>query len=92
MKRLEQSVRILRAAADQFDSDRKQAKRAITAQLEVLVPACKAITDPKFKGAVTEIFAAYKSGNMTGQMLKEPVGALAKMFRIDESVKKEDAA
>ncbi|MFT4076251.1 MAG: response regulator [Asticcacaulis sp.] len=92
MKKLEQSVRILRAAADQFETDRKQAKRAITAQLEVLVPACKAITDPKFKAAVSEIFAAYKSGNMSGQMLKEPVASLAKMFRIDDAAKKENAA
>ncbi|MCR6658178.1 MAG: response regulator [Asticcacaulis sp.] len=91
MKRLEQSVRILRAAADQFDNDRKQARRAITAQLEVLVPACKAITDPKFKAAVTEIFTAYKSNEMTGEMLKAPVAALAKLFRIDDA-KKENAA
>lgn len=88
MKRLEQSVRILRAAADQYDNDRKQAKRAITAQLEVLVPACKAITDPKFKAAVTEIFAAYKSGEMTGEMLKAPVAVLAKLFRIDDAKKR----
>ena len=92
MKRLEQSVRILRAAADQYDNDRKQAKRAITAQLEVLVPACKAITDPKFKTAVTEIFTAYKSDEMTGEMLKDPVAVLAKLFRIDDTPKKENAA
>jgi len=92
MKRLEQSVRILRAAADQYDSDRKQAKRAITAQLEVLVPACKAISDPKFKGAVTEIFAAYKSGEMTGEMLKAPVAVLASLFRIADAPKKENVA
>jgi len=58
----------------------------------VLVPACKAITDPKFKTAVTEIFTAYKSGEMTGEMLKDPVAVLAKLFRIDDTPKKENAA
>lgn len=85
MKRIEQSVRILRAASQQFDTDRKQAKRAITAQLEVLVPACKAIPHPEFKTAVAEIFQAYKSSSMTGEMLKAPVAVLAKLFKIEDA-------
>ncbi|GGZ25582.1 response regulator [Asticcacaulis endophyticus] len=92
MKRIEQSVRILRAAADQFDVDRKQANRAIVAQLEVLVPACKAISDPGFKGAVTEIFMAYKGGTLSGDSLRGPVATLAKLFRIDDPPKSEAVA
>jgi len=91
MKRLEQSVRILRAAADQFETDRKQAKRAIIAQLEVLVPACKSITAPDFKNSVTEIFLAYKSDKLSGAALKPPVTVLARLFKLDEQ-KKENAA
>ncbi|ESQ86241.1 hypothetical protein AEAC466_03325 [Asticcacaulis sp. AC466] len=92
MKRIEQSVRILRAASLQFDTDRKQAKRAITAQLEVLVPACKSITHPEFKSAVAEIFQAYKSSNLSGEMLKAPVAVLARLFKIDEAPKAGQAA
>ncbi|MGA9658166.1 MAG: response regulator [Asticcacaulis sp.] len=92
MKRIEQSVRILRAASDQFDMDRKQAKRAITAQLEVLVPACKAITHPDFKSAVAEVFQAFKSNTLSPTTLKPPVAVLSKLFKLDEEPKKTDAA
>lgn len=92
MKRIEQSVRILRAAAEQYETDRKQAKRAITAQLEVLVPACKSITDPAFKSAVMDIFVAFKAEKLSGAMLKPPVAVLAKLMRIDDAPKKTNAA
>ncbi len=92
MKRIEQSVRILRAATEQYETDRKQAKRAITAQLEVLVPACKAITDPAFKGAVMDILVAYKAEKLSGATLKPPVAILAKLMRIDDAPKNISAA
>jgi len=54
---LEQAVRILNAAFEQYNSDPVQARRAMYAQLEVLVPACKFVPDPVFQAHVRTILS-----------------------------------
>ncbi len=92
MKRLEQGIRILRAARHQFATDPKQATRAILAQLEVMVPACKSIPDPSFTAAVGEIFRLYKAGELSTDALTGPVNSLSKLFHIDDHGRKAKAA
>ncbi|MFT3995909.1 MAG: response regulator [Asticcacaulis sp.] len=81
---LEQSVRILKAAFEQFNADPVQARRAMYAQLEVLVPACKFVTDPNFPDYVRTILTELRQDWPDLNAIRPSVQGLVTLMKIED--------
>lgn len=84
LQQIEQSVRILKASYEQYASDPAQARRAMYAQLEVLVPACQKIASQAFREDVKAILAQLKAPTPDLEALKPAIYSLAKFMKIED--------
>ena len=82
---LEQAVRILVSSVGKLEEDRSQALRSILTQLEVIVPAMRAIPDPKIKEALSMIISELKTSQATQSILEPFAAILADHLGIDTS-------
>lgn len=52
---VEEAVRLLKASLEGFESDAQGTMQTIMTQMAIIVPACKAIKDPRFLNAVSAV-------------------------------------
>ncbi|MCA1934596.1 MAG: response regulator [Asticcacaulis sp.] len=81
---IEQAVRILKAAFEQYNSDPLQARRAMYAQLEVLVPACKTIASQSFHNDVRTILTQLREEWPDLKQIRPAVLSLAAFMKIED--------
>jgi len=81
---LEQAVRILNAAFKQYNADPVQARRAMYAQLEVLVPACKFIPEAGFHADVRTILTQMREEWPDLNAIRPAVQNLVAFLKIEE--------
>ncbi|MFT4091506.1 MAG: response regulator [Asticcacaulis sp.] len=81
---VEQAVRILRAAHSQYESNPQQARKAMMAQLEVLVPACKRVKSETYLMDVKTVLHCLRSDPPDMEGLVPPISRLSKMFKIED--------
>lgn len=81
---VEQAVRILKAAFEQYNTDPLQARRAMYAQLEVLVPACKNISSQDFYNNVRIILNQLREEWPDLNQIRPAVLGLATFMKIED--------
>lgn len=81
---VEQAVRILRTALQQYETDPAQARKAMMAQMEVLVPACKQVQSDTYREDIKTLLDCLKSDPPDMEALTLPVSRLSQLFRIGD--------
>ncbi|MEM9963980.1 MAG: response regulator [Asticcacaulis sp.] len=81
---IEQAVRILRAAHNQYESNPLQARKAMMAQLEVLVPACKRIKSETYLTDIKAVLHCLRSDPPDMDGLAPPIYSLSQFFKIED--------
>lgn len=81
---IEQAVRIMKAAFEQYNSDPTQARRAMYAQLEVLVPACREVASADFQNDVRVILTQLREEWPDLNQIRPAVVSLAAFMKIED--------
>lgn len=81
---VEQAVRILRAAHSQYENNPLQARKAMMAQLEVLVPACKRIRSETYLADVKSVLHCLRADPPDMDGLAPPIYSLSQFFKIED--------
>lgn len=81
---VEQAVRILKAAHNQYETNPLQARKAMMAQLEVLVPACKRIKSETYLADVKAVLHCLRGEVPDMEGLAPPIYSLSQFFKIED--------
>ena len=73
---LEEAVRLLKASLDGFESDAQVTMQTVMQQMAVIVPACKAVRDPRFITAVQSIVSDIRNKAISKDSLEPQVRVL----------------
>ncbi|MDC7682434.1 response regulator [Asticcacaulis sp. BYS171W] len=84
LAQIEQGVRILKASYEQYASDPAQARRAMYAQLEVLVPACKTIASQSFREDVKVVLTQLRMDVPNLEAIRPAIYSLVKFMKIED--------
>ncbi|MDI7773734.1 response regulator [Asticcacaulis sp. EMRT-3] len=82
---VEEAVRLLRASLDIFDEDVNAATTSIMQQMQIIVPACKMIRNPKFTHAVAAVVQDLRAKALSRTTLEPQVMAMMEGLGMDKA-------